>query len=382
MDQNARILISGAGVAGLTAAIWLNKAGFRPLVVEKAPRIRADGFILSLSHHSYHLLREMEILDDLWAVNNQVKSSSYYDRSGKVILTLDYHRLFEAGNIIQVMRDDLERVLYSRAREAADYCFSTSVSKIVQDKQQVQVTFSDGTEAAFDAVIGADGVHSTVRKSAFGPDEVTRHYLGLHAAAYRCNNVLDLKNKYEAYLDPLRHTIVYTTRTNDLACIFIWKNDSLTVPRSAPEQIDYLKDTYRGADPRAVKLIDALEPKHSMYMEALTQIEMPVWHKGRVAIAGDAAHSLTQLSGQGASMAIKGASTLARALGEKPVHDAFAQYEEAIRPTISEIQPAVRKNKRWYVPGNLPFHLFRDATMRFLPNELWVRYFKSKYSKA
>jgi len=382
MDQKTRILISGAGVAGLTAAIWLGKAGFRPLIVERAPKIRADGFILSLSHHSYHLLRGMGILDDLLAVNNQVRSSSYHDRSGRAILTLDYERLFEAGNIIQVMRDDLEQVLYKHAKDNTDFLFANSVTELQQVGDEVEVTFEDGQKRTFDLVIGADGVHSAIRKCTFGPEEVTRHYLGLHAAAYRCENVLGISHKYEAYLEPNRHTIVYTTRKNDLACIFIWKNSALTVPPPGPEQINYLSEIYRGADSRAVRLIKTLKPHDRIYMEALTQIEMPAWCKGRVAIVGDAAHSLTQLSGQGASMAIRGASTLARALIDRSADHAFANYEATIRPIISEIQPAVRKNKRWYVPGSLAYYLFRDATMRFLPNEIWVRYFQAKYSKG
>jgi len=382
MDQKARILISGAGVAGLTAAIWLGKGGLRPLIVEKAPNIRADGFILSLSHHSYHLLQEMGILDDLRAVNNRVRSSSYYDRAGRAILTLDYERLFEAGNIIQVMRDDLERVLYSHVKDKADYLFANSVTGIAQAGNEVEVTFEGGPKRKFDVVIGADGLHSAVRNCTFGPGEVTRHYLGLHAAAFRCENVLGIKHKYEAYLEPCRHTIVYTTRQNDLGCIFIWKNSDVTVPATEEARIAYLRETYRGADPRAVRLIETVKPGQRMYMEALTQIEMPAWRKGRVVVVGDAAHSVTQLSGQGASMAIKGASTLARALIDHSVEEAFAHYEATIRPIIAEIQPAVRKNKRWYVPGGLAFHLFRDATMRFLPNEIWVRYFQSKYSKG
>jgi len=76
MDRNSRILISGAGIAGLTAALWLKKAGFHPTIVEKAPDIRVYGFIISLSHHSYHLAEEMGILDDLIELNNRVRNSS------------------------------------------------------------------------------------------------------------------------------------------------------------------------------------------------------------------------------------------------------------------------------------------------------------------
>lgn len=117
-------------------------------------------------------------------------------------------------------------------------------------------------------------------------------------------------------------------------------------------------------------------------MDALIQIEMKKWSKGRVVVVGDAAHSLTLLSGQGASIAFAGASTLAKAIADMPADEALKHYDDTIRPIVSELQPSVRKNAKWYVPGGLGFHLFRDCTMRLLPNELWVRYFKSKYSKA
>jgi len=382
LNPETRILISGAGVAGLTAAIWLAKAGYRPLLVEKAPTIRADGFIISLSHHCYKLLGEMGVLDNLQILNNQVLASSYHDRSGRAILKLDYERLFEAGNIVQIMRDDLEMVLFEHAKDHADFLYSNSVSKIVQNPQDVSVSFEDGQQMEFDLVIGADGLHSRVRECAFPDAQITKHYLNLHAAAFRSPNLLGLSHKYEAYLEPRRHSIVYTTRSNELACIFIWSNAAPSVPDSTQQRIDYLNETYRGADSRARRLIESRTPHDDLYMDVLFQIEMPRWHTGRVVLLGDAAHALTQLSGQGASMSIAGASTLSRALGKMPYPEAFQHYEDAIRPAITTLQPATRKRARWYVPGGLASHYFRDWAMRFIPNEVWVRYFKSKYSNA
>lgn len=382
MDRGSRILISGAGVAGLTAAIWLARAGLRPVIVEKAPSIRADGYVLTLSHHCYHLTEQMGILNDLWAHNNRVQSSSYHDRGGRAILSLDYQRLFEDGRALQVMRDDLEKILYARAQDCADFMFANSVAKIEQSDREARVTFADGQEQIFDAVIGADGLHSGVRDCVFEPDEITRHHLGLHSAAFRCDNVLGLSHTYQAYLDHHRHTIVYTTRTNELATIFIWESPDQQVPSSPEERLAYLSTTYDGADPRACKLIGSRNPHDRMYLDLLVQIEMRSWHKGRVVLVGDAAHCLTQLSGQGASLSIAGASALAQNLGELPFEDAVRNYESTIRPIASKLQPATRKNAKWYVPQGVAFHLVRDFSMRFLPKELWVRYFKSKYSKA
>jgi len=383
MNHHSRILISGAGVAGLTAAIWLGEAGYRPLIVEKAPEIRADGYILSLSHHCYRLLAEMGVLEKLQILNNQVRESSYYDRRGRAILSLDYARLFEAGNIVQIMRDDLETVLYERAKDCADFIYANSVSAFAERPDSVAVTFEDGRQQEFDLVIGADGLHSRVRDCAFSEREVIKHFLGLHAVAFRSSNLLGLSHQYEAYLEPHRHTIVYTTRNDELACIFIWADAAPTVPNSPRRRLDCLREAYRGADPRARRLIDSRAPDDALYMDTLMQIEMPRWHTmGRVVLVGDAAHALTQLSGQGASLSIAGASTLARALSQMPRADAFQHYQNSIQPIIRRLQPATRKKAWWYVPGGLMSHYLRDWAMRFIPNEVWVRYFKAKYSNA
>ena len=88
MDRNKKILISGAGVAGLTSAIWLGKNGFKPIVIERAPEIRADGYIISISHKSYHYAKELGLLDDLIAKNTGIAQSSYHHKSGRTMYSI------------------------------------------------------------------------------------------------------------------------------------------------------------------------------------------------------------------------------------------------------------------------------------------------------
>lgn len=382
MDKQSRILISGAGLAGLTTTIWLGRAGFKPVVIEKSPDIRADGYMLTLSRHCYDLLADLGVLDDILAWNIGVHSSSYHDRNGKAILRLDYGRLFEAKNVVQIMRDDLEHVFYKHAQQYADFRFGNGVSAIEQTDEEVQVTFDDGSTEAFDLVIGADGLHSAVRQAAFSDEVITKHDLGLLVAAYRCENSLGMEHKYEAYLEPYRHSIAYTTRDNRLACIFKWTNSGKPIPRGNKERLDYLIDAFSGANQCVQRLFDARGEQDDIFMDTMTQIDMNSWHKGRVVLVGDAAHCLTTMSGQGASMSIAGASAFARALTETSLDNALRNYEQTIRPQINVLQPATRRNAKWYVPSNQFIFYLRDAALRFMPNEYWVNYFKRKYSEA
>ena len=382
MDNSSKILIAGAGLAGLTATIWLGRAGFKPVVVEKSPEIRADGYMLTLSKHCYDLLAELGVLDDILSWNIGVHSSSYHDRSGKAILELDYGELFEAKNVVQIMRDDLEHVFYKHAKQYADFRFGNGVSAIQHNNGKAIVTFDDETIEEYDLVIGADGVHSSVRRVAFPESSIIKHDLGLLVAAYRCDNSLDLKNKYEAYLEPHRHSIVYTTRDNRLACIFKWKNSGEPIPRTSDSRFNYLAKAFSGANSQVQDMLNARTDTDEIFMDTMTQIEMPAWHNNSVVLVGDSAHCLTTMSGQGASMSIAGASALAKSLINDMPNKAFREYESKIRPQINEIQPATRRNAKWYVPSNQLVFLLRDTALRFMPNQYWVNYFKRKYSEA
>jgi 2-polyprenyl-6-methoxyphenol hydroxylase-like FAD-dependent oxidoreductase len=377
-----RVLVSGAGIAGLTATIGLARHGIRPLVVEQAPDVRADGFIITLSSRCCAVAREMGLLEDLKAAANDVARSSYHDRRGRTLLELDYGELFELGEVVQIMRDDLQSVLYRHAATLADFRFGTSVRALDPRPDHVLASFTDGGSEAFDLVIGADGVHSAVRDRAVAPGAVRRHQLGLHAAAFRAPNVLGLARKYEAYLAPRRHTILYTTRGGDLACIFIWRAAGPAPPTDPAARLAWLARVFEDADPTSRRLIAAATPATRVYMDALVQIEMATWRSGRCVLVGDAAHALTQLSGQGASISMIGAWTLATALATAPFAEACARYERAIRPEVERLQPLVRRNAKWYVPHGALQNLGRELTFRLVPAALWVRYFKTKYASA
>jgi 2-polyprenyl-6-methoxyphenol hydroxylase-like FAD-dependent oxidoreductase len=381
MNKNSRIMISGAGVAGLTAAIWLGRHGFRPVIIEKAPEIRADGYIISLSHKSFHYADELGLLPRMLERNTGISYSSYHNRKGHTMLLLDYQDLFAGVDIVQIMRDELEMVLYEAAKDLADFRFGLSATAISQDDDRVSVCFDNGDEEEFDLVIGADGLHSITRELTFTPDEIERIYLGRFSSAYKLDNVIGLVDKFENHMEQNRYMCVYTTGKDDLACVFIWKDHSLEAPPPGQRNA-YLKEAFNDPPEVVAKILDACPENDTFYMDPLIQIRMKNWHKGRVVLSGDAAHSLTLLSGQGASSAFWGASTLARALVDHEPEQAFRIYQDEMQPVINRIQPAVRSAAKWYIPGSTLPYLVRDTLMTCLPNLFFQKYFKKKYSSA
>jgi len=381
VDRSSRILISGAGVAGLTCAAWLGREGLEPVVIEKSPSIRADGFIISLSHASYHYAAQLGVLDSIREKHSGITASSYHDRHGHTMLELDYADLFSGIDVVQIMRDDLQAILHDAARPVADIRLGTSIASIEDDGDRSNVTFADGSSETFDVVVGADGLHSNTRQLTYADGEVTKHYLGLFSSAYRLPNNIGLVRRFENHMERDRYMCVYTTRDDDLACVFIWAGDGREPP-PPDERYAELVRRFDGA-PAVVRQVLADFPRDEVvYMDSLIQIELSTWHRGNVVLLGDAAHSLTLLSGQGASSAFWGACALAEAMSSDSKQAAFSIYERTLRPVINDIQPATRLSAKWYVPKTLLRYQMRDAAMRYLPNAFYQRYFKHKYSKA
>ena len=374
-------MISGAGIAGLTCAIWLGRHGLRPVVIEKSPTIRADGYLVSLSHASYHYAQRLDLLSKVQALKPAIGESSYHDRRGRAMMTLDFRELFAGIDIAQIMRDDLEDVLYDHCLDLAEIRLATSAVSIDQDNDKAMVTFDDGGCEEFDVVIGADGLHSNTRGLSFQATDVNKHYLGLFSSAYRLPNAIGLRGRFENHMERSRYMCVYTTRDDDLACAFIWQSDKATAPPPDARPRE-LQTCYHGAPAVVQTVLQAIPENQTIYMDPVIQIEMKQWWNGNVVLLGDAAHCLTLLSGQGASSAFWGACSLAEALVGQSKIDAFRTYEAALRPVIVDLQRVTRRAARWYIPRTHVRYALRDTAMRYLPNGFYQRYFKNKYSKA
>ena len=380
MQNGTRVLISGAGVAGLTAAIWLAREGHRPVIVERAPDVRADGYIISLSHRSYQYAAELDLLRDIEARSAGITASSYH-RGDHALLRLDYRRLFEGVDVVQIMRNDLQDILFERASDLAEFRFGTTVTAITQDRHAASVTFSDGNEESFDVVLGSDGLHSVVRQLAFDQRTIEQRHLGLCSAAYRLPNVAGLAHKFETHMERDRYMVIFTTPDNGLAAVFVWATEMDRAPPQA-ERAQRLRRAFGGAKKLVQQVLEHCPESGEFYMDPLIQIRMAHWHAGRCVVAGDAAHCMTLISGQGATMAFTGACVLAEQLAAHPPDAAFRAYESDLRSTVGIVQDGTQSASRWYVPRSWWRQSARDVGMGVLPTAVFERYFKAKYTRA
>lgn len=381
MKADSRILISGAGIAGLGCALWLSRAGFRPVVVEQADTIRAGGFLVSLAHHAYRFAEQLGLMPELRAHSCGIQSSGYYDAGGRNLLELQSAKLFDGVAVVQLMRDDLARILFNAAQSQnqVEFRFSDSIETVQQTAERVEVGFASGKTETFAAVIGADGGHSAVRQLVFPASAIKTHYLDLSCAAFRLPNVLGLENRFETHMQRDRYMAIFTTGAGDLGAVFVWANPERRIPATA-ERYRILTEAFSQGDEATRLAIGQCPRERSIYMDSLMQIDAASWSQGRVALIGDAAHCLTLFSGRGAAAAFNGASRLAQALIAEDVGAAFQTYERQMRPLIRSIQPATRRAVKWYVPRSLTNQFLRNNAMRLLPNALFRQYFKLKYS--
>ncbi|MEE2983776.1 MAG: FAD-dependent monooxygenase [Pseudomonadota bacterium] len=381
MDKSSRVLISGAGVAGLTAAIWLGRKGFKPVIVEQAADVRADGYIISLSHRSYRYADALELLPELEQRSAGVMASSYHRAGGAALLEFDYARLFDGVNVIQIMRDDLQDILYDKAKDLAEFRFDTSVSGIDHGEHRAEVSFSDGSKEEYEAVIGADGLHSAVRRLAFNESDVRMRFLGLCSAAYGLPNIFDLEHKFETHMERDRYMVVFTTPAGALATVFVWRTALSEAPPAA-ERRQVLIDAYADTRSFTRQVLEHCPGDGVFYMDPLVQIRMNQWHCGQSVLVGDAAHCMTLISGQGATMAFTGACALAERLVALPTGKAFHAYQQDLQTTVFDVQDRTRRMARWYVPCSIWRQALRDAAMWLLPTAYFENHFKAKYSRA
>lgn len=364
-----RVLISGGGVSGLTCAYWLDRAGHTPVVVERAPAGPLGGYGIDFSGTGYDVAGRMGILEQLSARQLRSDSIAYVGSSGRVDARVD-RPLAEkvlGGPYLALMHTTLEEVLAVVLQDKVEMRHEQGIAQVQQTDGGVQVTFVDGTQEGFDALVGADGVHSRTRGLVFGPKARWARHLGLTMACYPVPDIAGLTDARVHFAEPGRQTVLYPTDTiGTSVALFLYRaRPHDTVPRR--ERAARLRATYAGAGWHTAELL-ARAPEDGFLMDALTQIVMPRWHRGRVVLIGDACGALTLASAQGASFAMAGGYLLAEALATHP-HDhraAFAAYEERMRPVVDNRQRRTRTFARSLVPATRVGHGVQRLATRLI----------------
>ncbi|MEU3372433.1 FAD-dependent monooxygenase [Streptomyces sp. NPDC006660] len=370
--HHRNVLISGASVAGLTLAYWLQRAGFRPTVVERAPGLRKGGQAIDIRGSALQVMDRMNLLDKVRSVTTGMRGMSVVDGDG-VELSRSTEETFTGGVIdnddVELMRDDLTTLLFDVSRYGTEFLFDDVITAIAQDDDGVEVRFQHERPRRFALVIGADGLHSGVRRLVFGPESSYLRFLGSYLAIFSVDNFLALDHWQTFHMTPEELVGVYSTRDNTEArAILLFHSPELDIDHRDPVRHRALvAERFAGVGWETPRLLERMGSAPDFYFDSMSQVRLDHWSKGRVTLVGDAGYCPSPRSGQGTSLALAGAYVLAGELGNSP-HDhrgAFARYELLTRDYVHRNQRLAQNRSGDSRPS--PVELARAANSLTLP---------------
>lgn len=377
-----KILISGGGIAGLTLAYWLHQRGVEATIVEQARGLRRDGYGIDFYSTGYDVGERMGIIERLRPKQIRASYLAYLDESGQPAakLSLDAMRSALDGKYMALMHYTLEEELYAAIQQDVPVRFGTTIKRIDPSADAVSVTLDDGTQASFDLVVGADGIHSNVRSLVFGPETEFARYMGYYTAAYTLPARYGVDDGWVNYSEPGRQVGLYPSdKAGEVVTLFIFQaEDEGPVPHA--ERLAKLREVYQGMGWITPQLLADTPDDTPIFMDTVTQIVMPAWSQGRVVLVGDACSCMTLVSGQGASMAMGGAYMLAEDLDRYPddYRRAFLNFEHRLRPEIELRQRKAHDFAKTFVPGSKLGVKAQQVIMKLLFHDLFFGLFKAQ----
>lgn len=352
------VTVVGAGIGGLTAALSLHARGLDVTVLEQARALQPIGAGLQLAPNACRVLDDLGLLDRVVAaavapeailvrshkrgrvLHTTTLGSSVRERFGFPYLHI--HRADLLGALAEALPPDMLRL-------------ESRVSDITEDDDQSRTVLEDGTVIESDAIIGADGIHSSVREHLFGPEAPTFSGYVCWRGVVPAERLTewDLPRVCEAYYGPGRSAVSYYVADGDLY------NFVGIVPAGDGWATE---DWTAQGDPADLR--NDFAEFHAPVQAVAAEIEQPLrwaiydrdplerWSVGRVTLLGDAAHAMLPYLAQGACQAIEDAAVVARCLERWPDDPAaaFATYEAVRRPHTTKVQLAARR-------GETTFHL-------------------------
>lgn len=348
-----KILVSGAGIAGLASALELGRRGHDITVVEYARDLRRTGTPIDIRGDAIEVADTMGLLAQIRERRVRMSElTQFVDGRGEPIARIPLAEINDSADDIELLRADLVRILADALPDTATIRFGESIETLTTAEDGIAVGFASGRTGRYDLVIGADGQHSAVRGLVFGPEDNYLRHLGVYFALADLPGEAHSDNTNSIYNVPGRMAGVFRYQGKAVAN-FQFRSDPIDYDHHDPDaQKNILLDAFAGHRSwRIPELLDAARADPAFYFTAASQIHLPSWHRGRIVLVGDAGYSPAYLSGRGTSLALTGARFLAEELDRCGDHTtAFARYEARQRPYVTFAQGRVGSGRDRLVP--------------------------------
>ena len=383
MTPTPRVVINGGGIAGLAHALTLARRGWSVTVAERATTPRRDGFMIGFHGRGFDALSVLDLEAGLRAAGRDYAAAEYVDGRDRVTarVSLDGFRRATRGRFVSVLRQELEQLLRSALPPEVDLRLGTGVVDMSpgwfgergRADRQAEVALSDGSTICCDLLLGADGLHSAVRGMLGWSEAAALRPLQHRIAAW---TVHDPETSAELG-DTVRVSDVPGGQVGLLA-LDAGRPDGrpesdhgavsgyavLPGGREAPvDPTDQIRIELTRHGRLARRVAEQLPGE--VFHDLVAQTRIPSWRVGRALLVGDAAHAVSPVAGQGASLAIAGAVALADALDDAPdVVSGLRRYEQQWRRVVEPIQAAALRAAPAYVARNRAALRLRRLALR------------------
>ncbi|HZE08276.1 MAG TPA: FAD-dependent monooxygenase, partial [Gemmatimonadaceae bacterium] len=324
---------------------------------ERAPALRVGGYVVDFWGAGYEVADRMQLLPALHKDAYRIKEVRLVDASGKRVTGLEV-QLFEKAThdrYLSILRSDLACRIYELVENRVETIFGDTITSLTEDSRGVTVSFERNAPRRFHLVVGADGLHSAVRRLGFGDDKQYEQFLGYYVGAFTADNYPRRDEKaYVSYTVPRRSLARYALRENRSAFLFIFAQDEIlgVGHHDVAAQKSILRERFSGMGWESAEILEAMDGADDLYFDPVSQISMDNWSRGRVTLVGDAAYCPSLLAGEGSGLAMAGAHRLANALAITggDYQAAFRRYQQHFKPFVDDKQKSARRIAWWFAP--------------------------------